>query len=89
LIKPRITRRPRGADASEPNAKYSDARGPLVAARLADGPMAGITVHVAAVEGRPPKTVDIDTPAGRRSRYCLKEWQQFGHSADYTFLYDV
>jgi hypothetical protein len=66
-----------------------DARGPIVAARLADGPAAGVTMEVIAVEGRPPKTVDVDGPEGARSRYCLAEWDQSGHTADYTFLYDV
>jgi hypothetical protein len=68
---------------------HSDERGPLIDARLTDGPLSGMTVEVAAVEGRPPKTVDVDGPHGARSRYCLAEWQQSGRSADYTFLYDV
>ena len=71
------------------SATLSDAHGRLVAARLFDGPMAGMTVHLAAVEGRPPKTVDIDGPDGALSRYCLADWEQSGHAADYTFLYDV
>jgi hypothetical protein len=91
-MKPRITRRLPGAertDAREPIATHSDIRGPLIEARLGDGPLAGRTVEVAAVEGRPPKTIDITRPSGALSRYCLAEWQQSGHSADYTFLYDV
>lgn len=63
--------------------------GPMIAAKLTDGPLAGRTVSVAAVEGRPPKTVDLDGPPGARSRYCLSEWQQSGHSATYSFLYEV
>ena len=66
-----------------------DERGPTIDAELADGPLAGTTIAVAAVEGRPPKTVDVNGPGGTRHRYCLAEWQQSGHSAEYTFLYDV
>ena len=71
------------------SATLSAAHGPLVAARLFDGPMAGMTVELAAVEGRPPKTVDVDGPDGTLSRYCLADWEQSGHAADYTFLYEV
>jgi hypothetical protein len=65
-----------------------DEQGPLIAAVLADGPLAGTTTHVPAVEGRPPKTVDLDA-AGVRVRYVLGEWTQAGHSAHYSFLYEV
>jgi hypothetical protein len=91
-MKARLMRRLRGAaqpEVEESPSNDSDARGPLIAAKLADGPMAGTTVEVAAVEGRPPKTVDVDGPGGACSRYCLAEWRQSGQSADYTFLYDV
>lgn len=67
----------------------ADDAGPQIAARLVDGPLRGTTLAVSAVEGRPPKTVDADGPAGARHRYCLEAWEQSGHSARYTFLYDV
>ncbi len=57
-------------------------------AKLADGPLSGSTREITAVEGRPPKTLDIDV-GDRRVRYCLAEWEQTGHSATYGFLYDV
>lgn len=65
----------------------SEARGTIVA-KLADGPLSGATREVTVVEGRPPKTIDIDV--GERSlRYCLAHWEQSGQSAIYGFLYDV
>jgi hypothetical protein len=64
-------------------------RGPMVTAVLEDGPLSGTTTEVAAVEGRPPKTIDVDRPGGVTARYCLAGWNQSGHSAVYTFLYDV
>jgi hypothetical protein len=64
-------------------------RGPLITAQLVDGPLSGTRVAVGAVEGRPPKTVDAEGPDGARHRYCLDEWEQSGHSAQYSFLYDV
>jgi len=67
----------------------SEERGPRITARLVDGPLSGTSVAVASVEGRPPKTVDADGPGGARHRYCLAQWQQSGHSAQYSFLYDV
>ncbi|TML06843.1 MAG: hypothetical protein E6G41_05890 [Actinobacteria bacterium] len=63
--------------------------GPTIACVLTDGPLAGTTTAVAAVEGRPPKTITVDGADGTRHRYCLAEWEQSGHSAEYTFLYDV
>ncbi len=57
-------------------------------AKLADGPLAGSTQELTAVEGRPPKTIDLDF-GDRRVRYCLAEWEQSGHSATYGFLYEV
>ncbi len=57
-------------------------------AKLADGPLSGATREVMAVEGRPPKTIDVDF-GDRRARYCLAEWEQSGHSATYGFLYEV
>jgi hypothetical protein len=57
-------------------------------AKLADGPLSGSTHEVVAVEGRPPKTIEVDY-GDRRARYCLAEWEQSGHSAIYAFLYEV
>lgn len=57
-------------------------------AKLVDGPLSGSTHEVAAVEGRPPKTIDLED-GERRVRYCLAEWEQSGHSATYAFLYEV
>jgi hypothetical protein len=62
---------------------------PTIVAELGDGPLAGRSVHVEAVEGRPPKTVDLDAPDGGTCRYCLEQWTQAGGSAAYTFLYRV
>lgn len=63
--------------------------GPMITAMLADGPMSDTTTQVAAVEGRPPKTIDVDGPGNARSRYCLSDWEQSGHTAVYSFLYEV
>jgi hypothetical protein len=63
--------------------------GPMITAMLADGPMSGTTTNVAAVEGRPPRAIDVDGPGDTRSRYCLADWEQTGHSAVYSFLYEV
>ena len=57
-------------------------------AKLTDGPLSGSTQAITAVEGRPPKTIDVDV-GGRRVRYCLAEWEQSGHTAIYGFLYEV
>ena len=62
--------------------------GPVITAVLADGPMSGTRIEVEAVEGR-PKTIDVDGPGDRRSRYCLSDWEQSGHRAAYSFLYEV
>lgn len=60
----------------------------VLVAHLSDGPLAGSAHEVTAIEGRPPKTIDI--PSGERTvRYCLAEWEQAGHTAIYGFLYDV
>jgi hypothetical protein len=61
--------------------------GKLVA-KLVDGPLAGCTREVSAIEGRPPKTIDVDS-GERVVRYCLAEWEQSGHTATYGFLYEV
>lgn len=60
----------------------------MIVAKLADGPLSGSTREVAAVEGRPPKTIDIGLNE-RSVRYCLAHWEQSGQSAVYAFLYDV
>jgi hypothetical protein len=67
----------------------SEPQGPMIEARLVDGPLSGTTTDVHPVEGRPPKTIDVDGPADGRLRYCLAEWEQSGHSAVYSFLYEV
>ena len=58
-------------------------------ALLANGPMQGKAVEVEAVEGRPPKTIDVPDEKGGTCRYCLAQWNQEGMTADYTFLYAV
>ena len=71
----------RGADESP----YAAA----VRALLGDGPMQGKKVEVEAVEGRPPKTIDVPDEKGGACRYCLAQWTQEGMTAAYTFLYAV
>jgi hypothetical protein len=61
----------------------------MITAKLSDGPLSGAAIDLPAIEGRPPKTIDVDGPGGTRNRYCLAEWQQVGHCAVYTFLYEV
>ena len=51
--------------------------------------MHGKTVEVEAVEGRPPKTIDLPDEERGTLRYCLAQWTQEGMSAAYTFLYAV
>lgn len=51
--------------------------------------MQGKTVEVEALEGRPPKTIDVPDEKGGACRYCLAQWAQEGTTADYTFLYHV
>ena len=60
---------------------------PLVA-ELADGPLEGSTRELIAVEGRPPKTIEVEF-GDRKARYCLAEWEQSGNSAVYSFLYEI
>ena len=67
----------------------TDDRGPTIVAQLADGPLSGTTADVPTVEGRPPKTIDIKGADDTKNRYCLAEWEQRGHSAVYSFLYQV
>ena len=63
--------------------------GPTVTARFVDGPLAGSSIDVEVLEGRPPKTIDAPATDGRTCRYCLAGWVQSGRSAAYTFLYRV
>ena len=67
----------------------SDPGGPTISARLIDGPLSGKRIDVLPVEGRPPKTIDVDSEGNGQSRYCLAEWEQAGHSAVYSYLYEV
>ncbi len=62
---------------------------PPVQALLEDGPMRGKTVEVEAVEGRPPKTIDVPDGKEGACRYVLAQWNQEGMTAAYNFLYDV
>jgi hypothetical protein len=59
-----------------------------IVAVLDGGPLAGRRIEAEVVEGRPPKTIDVDDD-GSTWRYCLAEWEQAGPSAVYTFLYAV
>jgi hypothetical protein len=61
----------------------------MIVAVLEDGPLAGRRIEAEAVEGRPPKTLDLVADDGSTCRYCLAEWAQAGPSAVYTFLYRV
>jgi hypothetical protein len=58
-------------------------------ALLEDGPLKGKPVEVEPVEGRPPKTIDLQDEDASTLRYCLSEWNQEGMAATYTFLYAV
>jgi len=51
--------------------------------------MQGKTVEVEAVEGRPPKTIDVPDDKGGTCRYGLTQWTQEGTTAAYAFLYAV
>jgi hypothetical protein len=63
--------------------------GPTITAQLQGGPLARRNFAVEVVEGRPPKTIDVDADDGSTCRYCLADWVQAGSSAVYTFLYHV
>jgi Icc protein len=63
--------------------------GPTIIAMLEGGPLAGRRIEADVVEGRPPRTIDVDADDGSTCRYCLAEWAQAGPSAVYTFLYLV
>jgi Icc protein len=64
-------------------------RGPTITAVLEGGPLAGRRIEAEVVEGRPPRTIDVEADDGSSCRYCLAEWAQAGPSAVYTFLYPV
>jgi hypothetical protein len=63
--------------------------GLTITATLDDGPRAGSRIEFGMIEGRPPKTIEVKDEDGTPCRYCLKEWEQGGASAEYTFLYRV
>ena len=63
--------------------------GPTITAMFEDGPLAGRSLEVEVIEGRPPKTLDAPADDGGVCRYCLEGWMQSGRSAAYTFLYRV
>ena len=59
-------------------------------AQLTDGPLKGKVVEVEPVEGRPPATIDLQKEKDEGTvRYCLSQLDQSGHTAAYSFLYDV
>jgi hypothetical protein len=62
---------------------------PTVIAVLEGGPLAGRRFEADVVEGRPPKTIDVQADDGSTCRYGLAEWAQAGPSAVYSFLYRV
>jgi hypothetical protein len=74
-------------EADETSAARAEA--PTIVAELFDGPLEGRRVEAEAVEGRPPKTIEVEAADGGTCRYCLAEWNQAGPSAQYTFLYRV
>jgi hypothetical protein len=79
----------RSESTPEPDALDRPGGPSTVMAELHDGPLKGRRLEVEPVEGRPPKTIDVDADDGGICRYCLAEWTQAGGSADYTFLYRV
>ena len=88
---PRFPRRPGRPDPADESrgtlAAGGPAGAPTIVAELHDGPLAQRRIDAEAVEGRPPKTIDVAAPDGTVCRYCLADWAQAGHSAAYTFLY--
>ncbi|MFL5910869.1 MAG: hypothetical protein ACJ768_09915 [Gaiellaceae bacterium] len=66
-----------------------ESEGESIRAFFCDGPLGGTGVGVDPIEGRPPKTLDVPGEDGAIYRYCLAEWVQKGHVAQYTFLYPV
>ena len=73
---------------SKAHASYQEL-GPTITAALDDGPLQGRRIVVPAVEGRPPRTINVPADDGSTCRYCLAEWVQVGSCAVYTFLYRV
>jgi hypothetical protein len=63
--------------------------GPMITAKLEDGPLEGRSIEVEVLEGRPPKTLDVRADDGSMCRYCLEGWMQSGRTAVYAFLYLV
>ena len=63
--------------------------GATIIAMLEGGPLAGRRLEAGIVEGRPPRTIDVEADDGGTCRYCLAEWTQAGPSAVYAFLYRV
>jgi hypothetical protein len=63
--------------------------GPSITAVLEGGPLGGRRIAANVVEGRPPKTIDVQADDGGTCRYGLAEWTQSGSSAVYAFLYRV
>ena len=60
-----------------------------IVATLKGGPRAKRRVDAEIVEGRPPKTLDLEADDGGRCRYCLEGLVQGGESAAYEFLYRI
>ena len=60
-----------------------------IIAVLEGGPLAGRRLETEIVEGRPPRTIDVDADDGGTCRYCLSEWTQAGPVRRYAFLYRV
>ena len=65
------------------------ARSSTVTAVLEDGPLAGRRIETRHVEGRPPKTIEVDGGDGTTWRYALSDWVQAGPLARYSCLYRV
>jgi hypothetical protein len=73
---------------TQPTDRRAPSKPTMMQALLTDGPLQGEPVEVEPVEGRPPKTVDLNE-GDDTLRYCLSEWNQEGMTAAYTFLYAV
>jgi hypothetical protein len=63
--------------------------GPAITATLSDGPLEGRAIKADVIEGRPPKTIDVQGDDESTCRYCLAGWVQSGPSAVYTFLHRI
>ncbi|HVS29273.1 MAG TPA: hypothetical protein VHE14_06950 [Solirubrobacteraceae bacterium] len=77
------------ADSAASDEHAAAQEGGDITAVLEHGPLAGRRIDVDVVEGRPPKTIDVQADDGSKCRYCLADWVQTGPSATYTFLYRV